>query len=240
MKTTTPGTNWRLYDGAQILVLSEQMWVDMIEDKQFTPAVNGQLRQFVITGETWTDDIAEEPDNKGLYTIYDLDIAQAEANSGNELKDVRLVDGTGWTAPLSINTKSGSGYIEGEIPYALTSDLHDPKTWNPVFLEYNTSPYAFVLGVDNVGATEPEYTTYETNPDGGSYDVPTAGDNRNGVFIDIADYLEKYDNNYDLAIDAYYTDGNPFFLIDRDGNVYVYNCTNPDSTFPSLPLAILL
>ena len=227
VKTTTPGTNWRLYDGAQILVLSEQMWVDMTEDRQFTPAANGQL---VITGDTWTDDIADEPDNKGLYTIYDLDIAQAEANSGNELKDVRLVDGTGWTAPLSINTKSGSGYIEGEIPYALTSDLHDPKTWNPVFLEYNTSPYAFVLGVDNVGATQPAYTPYATNPAGGSYNVPTAGTNRNGVFIDIADYLEKYDNNYDLAIDAYYTDGNPFFLIDRDGNVHVYNCTDPHAT----------
>ena len=116
---------------------------------------------------------------------------------------------------MSITTLSGNGVIEGTIPYALTSDLEDPKTWNPVYLEYSTSPYAFVLGVDVAGANAP---TIEPNTQ-----LPTAGTDRDGVFVDIADYLAMYDNNYDLALAAYYSDGNPFFLIDRDGTVVIYN-----------------
>ena len=71
-----------------------------------------------------------------------------------------------------------------------------------------------MLGVDVADATAPNF-------DGN--DLPTAGTDRDGVFVDIADYLAMYDNNYDLALAAYYDDGNPFFLIDRDGTVVICN-----------------
>ncbi len=198
-----------LYDIAnpnEIIVLSEQMWVSMVEDHDIQADGN-------IGGDTWGR-VANLEENKGLYTVYTFKLSQATAEKDNFLEDLRLVDGTGWTAPLSITTLSGNGVIEGTIPYALTSDLEDPKTWNPVYLEYSTSPYAFVLGVDAAGATAPNFDGNE---------LPTAGTDRNGVFVDIADYLAMYDNNYDLALAAYYSDGNPFFLIDRDGTVVIYN-----------------
>ena len=199
-----------LYDIAnpnEIIVLSEQMWVSMVEDGNIQ--VDGN-----IGGDTWGR-VANLQENKGLYTVYTFKLSQATAEKDNFLEDLRLVDGTGWTAPLSITTLSGNGVIEGTIPYALTSDLDDPKTWNPVYLEYSTSPYAFVLGVDVAGATAP---TIEPGTE-----LPTAGTDRDGVFVDIADYLAMYDNNYDLALAAYYDDGNPFFLIDRDGTVVICN-----------------
>ena len=190
----------------EIIVLSEQMWVSMVEDNNIQADGN-------IGGDTWGR-VANLEENKGLYTVYTFKLSQADPEKDNFLKDLRLVDGTGWTAPLSITTLSGNGVIEGTIPYALTSDLEDPKTWNPVYLEYSTSPYAFVLGVDVADATAPNFDGNE---------LPTAGTDRNGVFVDIADYLAMYDNNYDLALAAYYSDGNPFFLIDRDGTVVIYN-----------------
>ena len=199
-----------LYDIAnpnEIIVLSEQMWVSMVEDHDIQADGN-------IGGDTWGR-VANLEENKGLYTVYTFKLSQATAEKDNFLEDLRLVDGTGWTAPLSITTLSGNGVIEGTIPYALTSDLDDPKTWNPVYLEYSTSPYAFVLGVDAAGATAPTIEP-ETK-------LPTAGTDRDGVFVDIADYLAMYDNNYDLALAAYYDDGNPFFLIDRDGTVVICN-----------------
>src|SRR5699024_4231143 len=100
--------------------------------------------------------------NLGNFTEYTLEIVQDTAGTNNELKDLKLVDGTGLTAPLSIITRSGNGRIEGSVPYALTSDIRNPKTWNPVYLEYNTSPYAFVLGVEDVDDTEPSYIEYGT------------------------------------------------------------------------------
>ena len=198
-----------LYDIAkhnEIIVLSEQMWVSMVEDHDIQADGN-------IGGDTWGR-VANLEENKGLYTVYTFKLSQAKPEKDNFLKDLRLVDGTGWTAPLSITTLSGNGVIEGTIPYALTSDLDDPKTWNPVYLEYSTSPYAFVLGVDVAGAIAPNFDDNK---------LPTAGTERDGVFVDIADYLAMYDNNYDLALAAYYDDGNPFFLIDRDGTVVICN-----------------
>ena len=168
---------------------------------------------------------------------------QDTAGTNNELKDLKLVDGTGWTAPLSIITRGEAGRIEGSVPYALTSDITDPKTWNPVYLEYNTSPYAFVLGVEDVNDTEPSYIEYGTWPNNMSrpwfddnednYKVPTSGTDKNGVFVDMADYLALYDNNYDLALAHYFTDGNPFFLIDRNGDVYIYNGMDDNNDDPT-------
>ncbi len=214
--------NWVLYDNAEIYVLSEQMWVDLVAagDVYDFSEPNNPEEGFIYYRATETPagmrywNQVSDGDNRGLYTIYTLDIVQDEPKTDNELKDLRLVDGTGWTAPLTIDTRSGAGRIEGEIPYALTSDIDDSKTWNPVYLEYNASPYAFVLGVDNANQTE---VAVDDNG------IPTAGTDRNGVFIDMADYLALYDNNYDLALLHYYTDGNPYFLIDRNGDVYIYN-----------------
>ena len=195
-------------NGMKIVVLSEQMWVSMVEAGNIA-SDTGRINRGV-----WNT-VSGLTENRGLFTEYTFKLSQATAEKDNFLEDLRLVDGTGWTAPLSITTLSGNGVIEGTIPYALTSDLEDPKTWNPVYLEYSTSPYAFVLGVDVAGANAP---TIEPNTQ-----LPTAGTDRDGVFVDIADYLAMYDNNYDLALAAYYSDGNPFFLIDRDGTVVIYN-----------------
>src|SRR5699024_4335678 len=137
---------------------------------------------------------------------------------------VRLVDGTGWTAPLSITKESenGGGRLYADIPYALTSDVSKDaagnivlgESINPVYLEFDVEDWAFVLGVNtgtgagSANATAPEKISAEI-------DVPTAGENGDGVFIDIADYLAMYDDNYDLALAHYYDDGNPYFLIGR-------------------------
>ena len=196
--------------------MSEELWVNLKEAGLFDTAGKDHPHAGYdyITFNEFYQFIQQNEENAGNYTTYTLNIEQDDPKTDNELKDLRLVDGTGWTAPLTIDTRSGAGRIEGEIPYALTSDTSDPKTWNPVFLEYNTSPYAFVLGVDD--ANQPEVAVDDNG-------IPTAGTGRNGVFIDMADYLALYDNNYDLAVARYFTDGNPYFLIDRNGDVYIYN-----------------
>ena len=124
---------------------------------------------------------------------------------------------------MEIDADGSVARIEGTIPYALTSDFDDPKTWNPVYLEYGVDDWAFVMGDDiTLGGTNNGKVSLDGNG------IPTAGTARNGVFIDIADYLEMYVNedgsqNYDLALAHYYSDGNPFFLIGRDGTVRIYN-----------------
>ena len=167
--------------------------------------------------------------NTGNYKRYTLDIAQKAAETNNEVTSIRLVDGTGWTTPLTVvKDAANSSNLVANIPYALTSDIHDPETWNPVYLEYDISDYAFMLGVDDgeIGATAPAFRQHSKGkvPTAGT---PTDGPAGDGVFIDIADYLEMYEKdgkqNYELALEHYFTDGNPFFLIDRDGTVYIYN-----------------
>ena len=241
--------NWTLYHGAKIIVMSEQLWVNLqnadtdnngIGDTYLydNPPASELKWMGIAKWNTWS---AES--DMGNFTEYKLEIVQDTAGTNNELKDLKLVDGTGWTAPLSIITRGEAGRIEGSVPYALTSDIDDPKTWNPVYLEYNTSPYAFVLGVEDVDATEPSYIEYGTWPNNMSrpwfddnednYKVPTSGTDKNGVFVDMADYLALYDNNYDLALAHYFTDGNPFFLIDRNGDVYIYNGTDNGNNDPT-------
>ena len=241
--------NWTLYHGAKIIVMSEQLWVNLqnadtdnngIGDTYLydNPPASELKWMGIAKWNTWS---AES--DMGNFTEYKLEIVQDTAGTNNELKDLKLVDGTGWTAPLSIITRGEAGRIEGSVPYALTSDITDPKTWNPVYLEYNTSPYAFVLGVEDVNDTEPSYIEYGTWPNNMSrpwfddnednYKVPTSGTDKNGVFVDMADYLALYDNNYDLALAHYFTDGNPFFLIDRNGDVYIYNGMDDNNDDPT-------
>lgn len=252
--------NWTLYHGAKIIVMSEQLWVNLqnadtnndgIGDTNlFTTEQNDPNKGLkYLSSQSWNTWSAES--DMGNFTEYTLEIVQDTAGTNNELKDLKLVDGTGWTAPLSIITRGEAGRIEGSVPYALTSDITDRKTWNPVYLEYNTSPYAFVLGVEDVNDTEPSYIEYGTgtwpnnvsrpwyddNED--NYKVPTSGTEKNGVFVDMADYLALYDNNYDLALAHYFTDGNPFFLIDRNGDVYIYNGTDDGNNDPTDDVLLL-
>ena len=96
---------WRLYNGASILVLSEQAWVNLKEDGWFK-SPGGTLTnsglvylnsQREIEGKN-VNLINAIKENGGSYHLYSFGYESATANPGYELKDVRLVDGTGWSA----------------------------------------------------------------------------------------------------------------------------------------------
>ena len=226
--TETNNTRWDLYDGAEILVLSEEAWVNLVDaGNVFTGKDSAENDGYY--GSKVTIDAALSDTNTGNFKRYTLNIDQKDAELDNDVTSIRLVDGTGWTAPLTVVPDAdGSSNLIADIPYALTSDITDPETWNPVYLEYDVSDYAFVLGVNkgDIGALAPDVRQHTTGklPTAGTATDGAAGD---GVFIDIADYLEMYEKdgkqNYELALEHYFTDGNPFFLIDRDGTVYIYN-----------------
>ena len=239
--TATNNTRWDLYDGAEILVLSEQAWVNLVDagalSKKDSAENNGYWETKAII------DAALSDTNTGNFKRYTLSIDQKDAELDNDVTSIRLVDGTGWTAPLTVVPDAdGSSNLIADIPYALTSDIYDPETWNPVYLEYDVSDYAFVLGVNagkngnirdgHLGDIAPAYREHSKGniPVAGA-PVPNSGNNGteayDGVFIDIADYLEMYEKdgqqNYELALQHYYDDGNPYFLIGRDGTVYICN-----------------
>ena len=147
---TTGNHDRTVYDESTIVVLSERAWVSMMENRLYATATGwtdviddwDDIKADIGNGVAGTEDYA-------YYTEYALDIAEADPTLGNTFEDEpRLVDGTGWTAALEVDARSGVGRIEGEIPYALTSDFNDPKTWNPVYLEYGVDDWAFVLGDD--------------------------------------------------------------------------------------------
>ena len=224
--------DWDLYDGSELVVLSEEAWVNLVANSRINSDGfdSNNHGGYFISKDDLNKYLGET--NTGNYKKYTLDIAQKPAETNNEVTSIRLVDGTGWTTPLTVvKDAANSSNLVANIPYALTSDIDDPETWNPVYLEYDVSDYAFVLGVNkgDIGALAPDVRHHTTG------DLPTAGSNadgdaQDGVFIDIADYLEMYEKdgkqNYELALEHYFTDGNPFFLIDRDGTVYIYNNKN--------------
>ena len=221
-------SNTALYNKGKVVVLSEQAWVNLKK--------SGDLRDNGVV-VNWSTSKATAGTN---YTEYTVNFTQATANKNTDLTSVRLVDGTGWTAPLIINKESenGGGRLYADIPYALTSDVSKDaagnivlgESINPVYLEYDVEDWAFVLGVNTgKGAGSANATAPEKISD--DIDVPTAGNDGDGVFIDIADYLAMYDNNYDLALANYYKDNNPFFLIGRDGTVYTFNTTTDKSGY---------
>ena len=215
--------NWSLYNNATIYVLSEETWVNLKQNNKSIYMTDTSGLDYIQTNtfEKLLDAAG------GSYTKYTLKIDDADAKPGKELKDVRLVDGTGWSAPVTITggVGTGVGTLSGDIPYALTSDIKDPRTWNPVYLEYSSSERAFVMGVD-----KDREKAAPKNVDGIPVSGTKQGGTRNyydGVFIDIADYLAMYEvdgkQNYDLALQHYYDDGNPYLIIDRDGTVYICN-----------------
>ena len=152
--TATNNTRWDLYDGAEILVLSEEAWVNLVDaGNVFTGKDSAENDGYY--GSKVTIDAALSDTNTGNFKRYTLNIDQKDAELDNDVTSIRLVDGTGWTAPLTVVPDAdGSSNLIADIPYALTSDIDDPETWNPVYLEYDVSDYAFVLGVNkgDIGA----------------------------------------------------------------------------------------
>ena len=238
---TTTTADWTLYDGSRVVVLSETAYVDLLQDG----VVRGLGESNDNNPGVFEGCINDWEDVKTTingWVEYTLDIEQATANTSANLRNVRLIDGTGWTAELDVEFESGAGNagrLVADIPYALTSDFDvenngdvtiNNNSFNPVYFEYDVDDNAFVLGV-NAGNGDGSWdsTQPEKQPNA---DVPTAGDDNDGVFIDIADYLEMYTDNYELALAHYFTDGNPFLLIDRDGTVYICNYDDNNTADP--------
>ena len=225
--------DWDLYDGSKLVVLSEEAWVNLVANPRIaSDGFDSNNHDGYYISKTDLENYLNNT-NTGNYKRYTLDIAQKAAETNNEVTSIRLVDGTGWTTPLTVvKDAANSSNLVANIPYALTSDIDDPETWNPVYLEYDISDYAFMLGVNtgngagSLHATAPAFRQH-TKGNVPTAGIATDGDAGDGVFIDIADYLEMYEKdgkqNYELALEHYFTDGNPFFLIDRDGTVYIYN-----------------
>ena len=254
--TPTNNTRWDLYDGAEILVLSEQAWVNLVDAGTLSQKDSAENNGYWETKAII--DAALSDTNTGNFKRYTLSIDQKDAELDNDVTSIRLVDGTGWTAPLTVVPDAdGSSNLIADIPYALTSDINDPETWNPVYLEYDVSDYAFVLGVNagnnadafgELGDTAPAYRQHTDGriPVAGSVQTAASGNNStaayDGVFIDIADYLEMYEKdgqqNYELALQHYYDDGNPYFLIGRDGTVYI--CNGDGTNFAQIQNTVLI
>ena len=224
-----------LYDGAEIYVLSEQMWVNLAENNaiQKNDVVN-------IQWSDWEDYVNKS--NLTNYTVYTLSITRNNPREGAEFTDITLVDGTGWTADLQVDISNS--LLKGTIPYALTSDFTVNKqsgkitgnSLNPIFLAYDVEDGAWVM------AYEDDYLTnkYGENPTKPRFDgenwvdgiinetilqhkmnvakdasmIPEAGDNRSdiGVFEDIKDYKASEYADYLVDEDG---NANPFLLISR-------------------------
>ena len=235
-----------LYDGAEIYVLSEQMWVNLAENNaiQKNDVVN-------IQWSDWEDYVNES--NLTNYTVYTLSITRNNPREGAEFTDITLVDGTGWTADLQVDISNS--LLKGTIPYALTSDFKvdeasgtiTGKSLNPIFLAYDVEDGAWVM------AYEDDYLTnkYGENPTKPRFDgenwvdgimnetilqhkmnvakdasmIPEAGDNWSdiGVFEDIKDYKATEYADYLVDEDG---NANPFLLISREGDVYICNTDN--------------
>ena len=219
----TTNTTWRLFDGQTIVVMSEELWVEIASTPgAFTTDSNG-----TYISQTSFQTFATGS-NGGHYTTYTLDLGTNGPEEGAGLTDVTLVDGTGWEADLTIDIKGGT--LEClDVPYALTTeldengDIEDTDTVNPIFLTYDfkDANRAYMLGSDNTLTT-----ANQANPDG--LGLPTAGTSGNAIFTDMADFTggwteDKYED-YVLA-------GNPFLLISRDGDMYVYNYNTSSQTF---------
>ena len=232
-----------LYDGAQIYVLSEQMWVNL--------EANGAMKtQYGVANtipvNTWNAQVNDS--DRSFYTVYSLDISQNKAREGAEFTDITLVDGTGWTADLQVDISNS--LLKGTIPYALTSDFTVDKqsgkitgnSLNPIFLAYDVEDGAWVM------AYEEDFITGSSNPNGSNVPrldgengdsangpfkgdsnsatyIPEAGDGWSdiGVFEDIKDYKASEYADYLVDEDG---NANPFLLISREGDVYICNTDN--------------
>ena len=229
-----------LYDGAQIYVLSEQMWVNL--------EANGAMQNQHGVANTipegkWTAQVNDS--NRSFYTVYSLDISYNDPREGAELTDVTLVDGTGWTADLEVDISNS--LLKGTIPYALTSDLKVEKdddgeitkvtidsydSLNPIFLAYDVDDGAWVMGYEEkylgnkttprLDGKDPKDNKYKGDSSAAT-EIPEAGSDwsDNAVFEDIKDYKASEYANYLVDKDG---NSNPFLLISREGDVFIcYN-----------------
>ena len=242
---TTGAGDIDLFNGTDIYVLSEQMWVNL----EAKGVIHEESDRTYITRSDWDANVNES--DRTYYTIYDLTISENKAREGAEFTDITLVDGTGWTADLQVDISNS--LLKGTIPYALTSDLDVTKdaqgnitgmtykstdSLNPIFLAYDVEDGAWVM------AYEEDYLTdkYGKNPDkprfdgmnvakgettfknsfdgtnGKASEIPEAGEGWSdiGVFEDIKDYKASEYSKYLKA-------NNPFLLISREGDVFICN-----------------
>ena len=239
---TTGAGDIDLFNGTDIYVLSEQMWVNL----EAKGVIHEQSDRTYITRGDWDDNVNES--DRTYYTIYDLTISQNKAREGAEFTDITLVDGTGWTADLQVDISNS--LLKGTIPYALTSDFTVDKqsgkitgnSLNPIFLAYDVEDGAWVM------AYEEDFITGSSNPNGSNVPrldgengdsangpfkgdsnsatyIPEAGDGWSdiGVFEDIKDYKASEYADYLVDEDG---NANPFLLISREGDVYICNTDN--------------
>ena len=199
---TTGAGDIDLFNGTDIYVLSEQMWVNL----EAKGVIHEQSDRTYITRGDWDDNVNES--DRTYYTIYDLTISQNKAREGAEFTDITLVDGTGWTADLQVDISNS--LLKGTIPYALTSDFKvdaasgtiTGKSLNPIFLAYDVEDGAWVMAYEEdwisqqanknqarLDGVDPADKTYK-NESSKATEIPEAGDNWSdiGVFEDIKDY----------------------------------------------------
>ena len=234
---TTGAGDIDLFNGTDIYVLSEQMWVNL----EAKGVIHEQSDRTYITRGDWDDNVNES--DRTYYTIYDLTISQNKAREGAEFTDITLVDGTGWTADLQVDISNS--LLKGTIPYALTSDFKvdaasgtiTGKSLNPIFLAYDVEDGAWVMAYEEdwisqqanknqarLDGVDPADKTYK-NESSKATEIPEAGDNWSdiGVFEDIKDYKASEYADYLVDEDG---NANPFLLISREGDVYICDTDN--------------
>ena len=229
-----------LYNGTDIYVLSEQMWVNL----EAKGVIHEESDRTYIKRSDWDANVNES--DRTYYTIYDLTISENKAREGAEFTDITLVDGTGWTADLEVDISNS--LLKGTIPYALTSDLKVQKnddgeitnvtfdsddSLNPIFLAYDVDDGAWVMGYEEHYLND--RTTPRLDGEGGTSETKFKGDSSvatkipeagsgwsdNAVFEDIKDYAaSKYKE--------YLSKENPFLLISREGDVVICNNVGAD------------
>ena len=234
---TTGAGDIDLYNGTDIYVLSEQMWVNL----EAKGVIHEESDRTYITRSDWNANVNES--DRTYYTIYDLTISQNKAREGAEFTDITLVDGTGWTADLQVDISNS--LLKGTIPYALTSDLDVTKdaqgnitgmtykstdSLNPIFLAYDVEDGAWVMAYEEewisqqanknqarLDGVDPADKTYK-NESSKATEIPEAGNDYSdiGVFEDIKDYKASEYSKYLKA-------NNPFLLISREGDVFICN-----------------
>ena len=214
-----------VYEDSKIVVISEKAWVDMTAGGALT---GNQIANWKTVKKQYN----------GLYTEYTMDITRDEPGKDADLTTLRLVDATGWELPVTIKQAGNTYYLDGDLPYALTSDTVK-KNYNPVYLEYNISDGAIMMGVDTA-ITGNGPLTKPVNNFGDSYDskvnytLPTSS----AIFEDIADYIDANGQySYDFALNNYVA-SRAYLIIDRDGTVHIYKNGNEVTTVEDNKLAI--
>ena len=233
-----------LFNNTKIYVLSEMTWVTLKQNGDLKINYDDTDQNVILKAKWDPDDVSDIKDNLGYFSVYTLTMGNEPAQEGKELKTITLLDGTGWEADLSINVVGGT-LVNGQVPYALTTELDangniaDADTVNPVFLTYDFAEAyrAYVMGRDKSG--NPDKDPQSANLFNDYLKVPTAGNKDNdGANLDTTDVDDTFPVTgdavfYDMAafsgdwtedkFQAYEEEGNPFLLISREGDVYIYN-----------------